>query len=85
MTETINERVEVITVYNREKGAVPFRVRWQGRAYTVRKLAYYHKARVGRVIYHVFNVTTDTLDMRLEFNSENLHWTLREVTDGIVN
>lgn len=85
MTESINERVEVITVYNREHGATPFRVRWQGRAYTVRKLAYYHKARVGRVIQHIFNVTTDTLDMRLEFNSENLHWILKEVTDGHTN
>lgn len=82
MTEEINERVEVITIYDRLRGARPYKVRWQGREYKISKLAYYHKSRVGRVITHIFNVATDTLDMRLEFNSENLHWILKEVTDG---
>lgn len=85
MNEQINERVEVITVYNREKGAMPFKVRWQGRSYLVSKLAYYHKKRDGRVITHVFNVSTENIDMRLEFNSDTLHWILKEVTDGATN
>jgi hypothetical protein len=85
MREVINERVEVITVYNRIKGAMPYRIRWQGRDYKVAKLAYYFRKRIGRVMIHVFHISTDNLDMCLEFDGENLHWMLREVTDGRTN
>lgn len=86
MHETINEKVSVITLYDRNKGIVqPIRVRWQGRIFDVKKIGYHHKTREGRIIIHVFSVATDTLSMRLEFNTETMHWNLAEVSDGLAN
>ncbi len=83
MTEQINEKISVITVYNRESGMVmPRKIRWQGRIYTMTKLAYHHKIRQGRTIMHIFHVTNGSIDFRINLNTENLHWTLEEIYDG---
>lgn len=81
--ENINERVSIITVYNREKGTVmPFKMRWQGREYVMKKLAYHHKIREGRTILHIFHVTDGTSDFKLRLNTETLIWTLEEIYAG---
>ena len=83
MSEPINEKITVLSVYDRMNGRVmPRKMRWQGRMYRLTKLAYYHKIRQGRTVIHVFHVTDGTMDFRLSCNSENLHWTLEEVSDG---
>lgn len=83
MNELINEKISVITSYNRETGVVmPKKIRWQGRDYLINKLTYYHRARMGRVLLHIFHVTDGSLDFRLQFNGENLAWTLEEICDG---
>jgi len=83
MQETINEKISVITKYDRMTGAVlPIKFRWQGREYRVIKLAYYHKFRQGRNICHIFHVTDGATDFKLRLDTENLHWTLEEVADG---
>ncbi len=49
MTETINEKISVVTVYNRDKRtALPWRLRWHGRVYTITKLGFHHTVRIGR-------------------------------------
>ncbi len=86
MHETINEKVSVITLYDRNKGIVqPIKVRWQGRVYQVSKVGYHHKTREGRVMIHVYSVVTETIAMRLELNTETMHWNLAEVSDGLTN
>lgn len=83
MNEVINEKVSVEFIYNRTTNEImPRRMRWQGRLYTMKKLAYYHKVRQGRIIWHIFHVTDGTMDFRLRFDSDTLHWTLDEITDG---
>lgn len=83
MTELINEKVSVISSYNRETGIVsPKKIRWQGREYIVEKLTYYHRVKQGRTLLHIFHVSSDALDFRLHLDSENLHWTLEEIYDG---
>jgi len=85
MTETINEKISVVTVYNRDKRTVlPWRLKWQGRVYTVTKLGYHHTMRVGRVLHHIFSVATDSMFFRLNLDTETLSWTLEEVSDGLV-
>ncbi len=82
MTENINEKVSVITVFNQETGLViPKKIRWHNRNYLIKNLAYYHRTYQGKNIIHVFNVTDGNLDFRLSLNSENLHWTLEEIYD----
>lgn len=84
MLEVINEKISVVTVYNRLKGKVfPIKIRWQGKNYRIVKIGYQHKIRIGRNIVHIFHVTDGVLDFRIACNTENLHWTLEEVSDGI--
>lgn len=86
MHELINEKISVITKYDRIKGTVtPVKLRWQGRDYVITKLAYYHRRREGRNILHIFHVTDGITDFKLRLDSETLHWTLEEITDGTSN
>ncbi len=83
MYESINEKVSVILSYNREAGTIlPLKMRWQGRVYSISKLSYHHKIRDGRTILHIFHVTNGALDFRLKLNTDTLHWTLEEISDG---
>jgi hypothetical protein len=80
--EKINERVSVVTVYNRDKGiTMPRKMRWQGRDYLMVKLANHHKIRLGRTIIHIFHVTDGHIDFRLSFDTDSLIWTLDELYD----
>lgn len=84
MQEIINEKVSVITVYDRMKGSVvPVKIRWQGKDYTIKTLGYYHKKKEGKTLLHVFSVATASMFFKLCCNSETLHWTLEEVSDGL--
>lgn len=82
-SEVINERVSMITVYNRETGKVtPYKMRWQGRTYLIKQVAYHHKARRGRTIFHIFHVTDGTNDYKLNLDTETLQWVLEEIVQG---
>jgi len=84
MREVINEKVSVVTVYNREKHTVlPWLLKWQGRRYTITTLGYHHTERRGRVLHHIFSVTNGTMFFRLNFETESLTWMLEEVSDGL--
>lgn len=83
MHEIINEKISVVTVYDRTQGTVmPKRLKWQGRIYDITKLNYYKPKRLGRNIMHTFHVSNNVMDFLLRFDSYTLHWTLLEVTDG---
>lgn len=83
MREVINEKVSVICRYDREQGRVePVRLKWQGRIRNLTKQAYYYKKRVGRTMLHVFHVGDEVLDYCLQWDSETMHWTLLEISDG---
>lgn len=83
MNEILNEKVSIVSSYDRQKGTVfPRKMRWQGRVYLFTKLPYYYKKREGRNIVHIFHMTDGSMDFKLRLDSENLHWTLEEVTDG---
>lgn len=88
MTETINEKVSVITLFrhNAIKNEVfPYLVKWQGRDYKIKKVGFHHFVREGRDIFHIFTVSAENIDMRLRFDTQNLHWILEEVTDGFAD
>lgn len=86
MNEVINEKVSVITVFDRNKGVViPQKIKWQGRIYTIEKIGYHHKMKEGRKLLHIFSVSNSSIAFRLRFDTETLHWTLEEVSDGCAN
>lgn len=86
MQETINEKVSVITVFDRNRGIViPQKIKWQGRVYSIDKIGYHHKVKEGKKLIHIFSVANNSLAFRLRFDSENLHWTLEEISDGLTS
>lgn len=83
MHEAIHEKVSVNLVFNCKTGQVlPKHIRWQGRPYTITQVGLHHTYRSGRALIHVFSVSDGTMFFRLELNTETLHWTLNEVSDG---
>ena len=84
MHELINEKVSVLSSYDRSTGLVlPRKLKWQGKEIKVTKLGYYHKRKVGRFNLHVFDVTDGNMSYRLVCHPDNLHWILEEVSDGL--
>ena len=77
MTEVINENVKV------GMSDSPKWVRWQNRIHRIDKVGLHYTFREGRVLYHVFSVSTKTLCMKLRLDTETLEWRLLEISDGI--
>lgn len=61
---------------------MPYKLRWNGRDYFIKKLGYHHKIKEGKTLIHIFSVSADSLAFRLRFNSDTLSWILEEVLDG---
>ena len=56
---------------------------WNGRLYPIVKIGLHHTYRSGRTLFHVFSVASKSLFFRLVFNTDNLHWRLEEISDGM--
>ncbi|OGG03575.1 hypothetical protein A2W14_03285 [Candidatus Gottesmanbacteria bacterium RBG_16_37_8] len=83
MSEIINEKVSVLSFYDRNKGtALPIKLFWQGRAYKIKQVGYHWPARLGRKLVHNYCVVTENnTSFKLVHDTETLHWTLEEVID----
>ncbi|MBI2601305.1 hypothetical protein HYW42_05135 [Candidatus Daviesbacteria bacterium] len=55
---------------------------WEGRSYPITKVGFHHMYRTGRTLFHVFSVESPSLFFRLVLNTDNLHWSLEEISDG---
>ena len=76
--------VSVLLVFDGKTGKVlPRRIIWKERVYPVVKLGLHHTYRQGCTLYHVFSVASKTLFFRLVLNTDNLHWKLEEISDGL--
>lgn len=79
----MNERVSVITVYDHTKGTtIPYRLKWQGRVYTVTELGFHHTRQDGSVLCHIFSVLAGSVYFCLELNTKTLIWHLTQIQDG---
>jgi hypothetical protein len=86
MIQKVNSPVSVSFSFDSAKRKVaPKCVIWNNRLYPITKLGLHHTYRVGRTLHHVFSVATPTLFFRLVLNTENLHWTLEEISDDFTN
>jgi hypothetical protein len=77
VTEVIDEKVVV------GMSDAPKWVKWKNRVHQIDKVGLHYTFREGRILYHIFSVSTDTLAMKLKFDTETLRWRLEEVSDGI--
>ena len=88
MREVINQEVSVVSYFSAKKRlSLPHTVSWQGREYAVGKIGFHHTVRRGDTLHHIFELVDreETLWMRLNFNTLNLHWTLEIVSDGLAD
>lgn len=84
MNLKINEPTSVSFTFDSGKRSVkPKALVWNGRLYAVKKVGFHHKFRKGRTLYHVFSVASKNLFFRLVLDTENLHWKLEEISDGL--
>lgn len=84
MKETLREKVSVNLAFDHKSGQViPKQLERNGRVYTITKIGFHHTYRSGRTLFHVFSVSNGTMFFRLELDTETLHWSLAEVSDGL--
>lgn len=79
----LNERIEVIAAYG--DGLNPCRPiklrRRNGREITVSEIGLRYPSNQGKRMVHIFDVTDQEADYRLEFDSERLTWHLTREGD----
>ena len=88
MRQKIDEEVSVVMYYSsRQKAACPHILSWQNTQYEVGEIGYHHKVSEGKTLHHIFEFVdkTNSLWFRLKFNTDNLHWTLEQVSDGLAD
>lgn len=85
-TVIVNERVDVVVTYRKEGDintlAFPAKMIYQNQEIIFTKLGMRHPTEQGRRMIHVFDMSDDTNDYRLEFDAERLIWTLVSVIPG---
>ncbi|MFH1244712.1 MAG: hypothetical protein V1487_04065 [bacterium] len=77
MIQKLSEPVSVIFSHQ------PLFLRWSTRDYHVSQIGLHHTFRDGRVLHHIYSVLAGDLFFRLNLNTDTLHWTLEEVSDGL--
>jgi len=75
---TIDEKVTVGMVND-----IPKYLIWKGRSHNINKIGLHHKYFDGKTLLHIFSVMTDTLFLRLSFNTDNLNWKLKEISENV--
>jgi hypothetical protein len=84
MLEKVSVPVSVSLSFDSKTRKVsPKALVWNGRLYSIVKIGLHHTFRQGRTLYHVFSVASKTLFFRLVLNTDNLHWRLEEISDGL--
>jgi hypothetical protein len=58
-------------------------VKWKNNIYKIEEVGLHHTVREGKVLFHIFSVTTKTLFLRLKLDTESLIWKLEEISDGL--
>lgn len=84
MRQQINLPISVSLQFNHNNHQVfPYRLTFKGRTYTITKIGLHHTFRQGRTLFHIFSVVSQNFFFRLKLNTDNLFWTLEEVSDGL--
>ena len=82
----INKRVRVLAIYadgkNKNMPCHPIRMIYQGKEYTFTETGLIYPTVKGKRMVHIFDMTDSQADYRLEFDAENLIWTLISISDS---
>jgi hypothetical protein len=86
MMQKMSAPVSVVSLFDHKKRvAYPKKVLFEGKEHLIIKTGFHHTFRDGRTLYHVFSVASETLYFRLVLNTDNLFWTVEEISDGESN
>lgn len=85
-TIEINERIDVVALYY-SKGEFmdlvkPIRMRWRNQEITFVEEALRYPTVQGKRMLHVFHMSDGANSYRIEFDAENLTWTLVKMIEG---
>jgi hypothetical protein len=84
--EDINEKVEILISFKHtargNAQVMPEVMNWHGRRYRFTKLGLHYPTTQGKRMVHRFTMTTEAAFFELEFNAEELSWSLLRVSDG---
>jgi hypothetical protein len=84
MIQKLDAPISVNLFFDHQKRtAIPKEIIWEGRTHQIVKIGLHHTYRLGRTLYHVFSVASDTSFFRLVLDTDNLFWRLEEVSDGL--
>lgn len=82
----INERVDIVPIFyahgNEMLVCVPWKMRYQNQEIVFTKLGYRHPTEKGKRMIHVFDMSDNANDYRIEFDAERLTWTLISMLEG---
>lgn len=81
MRESLNEPVSVVFYYDASRRHVqPYQLHWQGQAYRLGKVDFWHKTRKGDVLLHHFSMgdVGGTAYFKLGLDTSTLHWVIEE-------
>lgn len=85
-TLLINERVDVVVMYRKDatrmQAVMPYKMRYKGQDIVFSRLGMRHSTAQGKRMIHVFDVSDDSNDYRLEHDAERLTWTLVAMIPG---
>jgi hypothetical protein len=83
MIQKLKTPVSATLFYDhRTRKVMPQTVIFDGREYRIVKVGLHHTFREGKTLFHVFSVASEAVFFRLVLNTENLFWTLEEISDG---
>jgi hypothetical protein len=83
MTQKVNCLVSVVSYFDHKNLLfLPKTLIWNNRFYKINRIGLHHEYKKGDVLYHIFSVTTDSLFLRLNFNTKNLNWHLEEISEA---
>lgn len=77
MFQEINESIEVAALF-RSRKIIPLKFLWQGKEYVIKKINLTYSSWIGRSKIYYFAVSDSANYFKLQFNSEELSWTLLE-------
>lgn len=84
--QEINERVDVVPLFYANARetvvCVPWKMRYRNQEFVFTALGMRHPTEKGKRMIHVFDVSDNANDYRLEFDAERLTWTLISIMEG---
>lgn len=86
MIQKLNTPVSVTLHFDHKtRKTIPVEVLFEGHLHRIVKVGFHHTYRVGRTMFHVFSVVSETLFFKLVFNTDTLSWNLEEIADNEVD